>query len=242
MFTIAVTPHAPYSTSTKLYKHCTDIAKLERLNLSTHIAETREEIEFLKYGTGKFTELLNILDIPLDTWTPPRVTPIKYLKKEGVLDIQPLLAHCNYLTNDDVDILAKSGSSVAFCPRSHKYFHHTNHPIARLISAGVNVSIGTDSLASNHSLSMLDELKFLANNYEELSSETLISLLTINGAKSLKLKGIGKLEKNWQADLSVVGIPDDQRPVFEQVCDQNSENLMTIVAGTICYKHKTIKI
>ena len=242
LFTIAVTPHAPYSTSTKLYKHCTDIAKLEQLNLSTHIAETREEIEFLKYGTGKFTELLNILDIPLDTWTPPRVTPIKYLKKEGVLDIQPLLAHCNYLTNDDVDILAKSGSSVAFCPRSHKYFHHTNHPIARLISAGVNVSIGTDSLASNHSLSMLDELKFLANNYKELSSETLISLLTINGAKSLKLKGIGKLEKNWQADLIVVGISDDQRPVFEQVCDQNSENLMTIVAGTICYKHKTIKI
>ena len=104
------------------------------------------------------------------------------------------------------------------------------------------MSIGTDSLASNRSLSMLDELKFLANNYEELSSETLISLLTINGAKSLKLKGIGKLEKNWQADLIVVGISDDQRPVFEQVCDQNSENLMTIVAGTICYKHKTIKI
>jgi cytosine/adenosine deaminase-related metal-dependent hydrolase len=112
----------------------------------------------------------------------------------------------------------------------------------RLLSAGVNVSIGTDSLASNWSLSMLDELKFLANNYEELSSETLISLLTINGTKSLKLKNIGKLEKDWQADLIAVRISDDGRPVFDQVCDETSENLMTIVAGTICYKNENLEI
>ena len=242
LFTIAVTPHAPYSTSAKLYQYCADIARLNRLHLSTHIAETEAEIEFLQHGTGEFTELLNMLGISLDVWDPPEVTPIIYLRKQGVLDLQPLLAHCNYLTDKDIDILSKSGSSVAFCPRSHKYFHHANHPIMRLLSAGVNVSIGTDSLASNWSLSMLDELKFLANNYEELSSETLISLLTINGTKSLKLKNIGKLEKDWQADLIAVGISDDGRPVFDQVCDETSENLMTIVAGTICYKNENLEI
>ena len=183
-----------------------------------------------------------MLGISLDVWDPPEVTPIIYLRKQGVLDLQPLLAHCNYLTDKDIDILSKSGSSVAFCPRSHKYFHHANHPIMSLLSAGVNVSIGTDSLASNWSLSMLDELKFLANNYEELSSETLISLLTINGTKSLKLKNIGKLEKDWQADLIAVRISDDGRPVFDQVCGETSENLMTIVAGTICYKNGNLEI
>ena len=242
LFTVAVSPHAPYSTSAKLYQYCADIAESKQLHLSTHIAETEAETEFLKHGTGACTELLNTLDISLDDWDPPEVTPITYLRKLGVLNFQPLLAHCNYLTDNDIDILAKSGSSVAFCPRSHKYFHHKNHPIMRLMSAGVNVSIGTDSLASNWSLSMLDELKFLANTYEGLPYETLISLLTINGARSLKLKDIGKLKKDWQADLIAVGISDDGRPVFDQICDQISENLITIVAGTICYKNENLEI
>ena len=242
LFTTAVTPHAPYSTSANLYQYCAEIAKSDQLHLSTHIAETKAEIEFLQYGTGEFAELLNMLNISLDAWNPPGVTPVAYLRKLGILDLQPLLAHCNYLTDNDIDLLARSGSSVAFCPRSHKYFSHTNHSIMRLMAAGVNVSIGTDSLASNWSLSMLDELKFLADNYEELLPETLISLLTINGTRSLKLKYIGKLEKNWQADLIAIGISDDGRPVFDQICDQASENLMTVVAGTICYRNENLEI
>ena len=87
---------------------------------------------------------------------------------------RPLLAHCNYLTEDDIDTLAASGASVAFCPRAHHYFHHASHPISRLIEAGVNVAIGTDSLASNWSLSMLEELRHLAKTQNDLPPEAIM--------------------------------------------------------------------
>lgn len=235
LFTLAVSPHAPYSTSATLYRHCLEIAQSRGLHLCTHLSETQEEIEFLASGAGAFAELLNTLHIPMEGWMPPGVTPVQYMKNLGVLAAQPLFAHCNYLTDGDIRMLAESGASVAFCPRSHHYFYHTEHPIERLLEAGVNVAIGTDSLASNWSLSMHDELRFLARTHEHIPPETLIDLLTINGAKGLRLDRVGRLEKGWQADVIAVGIANDGRSVIERMLDESAQNLLTVVAGKICY-------
>ncbi|MCZ6676328.1 MAG: amidohydrolase family protein, partial [Candidatus Poribacteria bacterium] len=235
LFAPAVSPHAPYSTSATLYRHCLQLAQSRGLPLCTHLSETQEEVEFLALGTGAFAALLDTLQISMEGWTPPGVTPVGYMKDLGVLENRPLLAHGNYLTEGDIRMLAESGSSVVFCPRSHAYFYHTDHPIERLITAGVNVAIGTDSLASNWSLSMLDELKFLAQTYDCLSPETLMELVTINGAKGLRLDRVGRLENGWHADLIAVKIPDDGRPIIEQILDDAAQNLFTVVAGKICY-------
>ena len=234
-FTPAVSPHAPYSTSATLYRHCLRLAHTHGLSLCTHLSETQEEMEFLSTGTGAFAALLDTLQISREHWTPPGVTPVQYMKDLGVLERQPLLAHCNYLTNTDTQILAESESSVAFCPRSHHYFYHSNHPISQLLAAGVNIAIGTDSLASNWSLSMLDELKFLGRTQAHISPETLINLVTINGAKGLDLDRVGRLEKGWQADLIAVESPNNGQPVIEQILDESSQNLLTVVGGKICY-------
>ncbi|MBI1927602.1 amidohydrolase family protein [Candidatus Poribacteria bacterium] len=235
LFTPAVSPHAPYSTSATLYRHCLEISQARGLHLCTHLSETQEEIEFLASGTGAFAELLNTLHIPMEGWTPPGVTPVQYLKNLGVLAAQPLFPHCNYLTDGDIRLLAEGGASVAFCPRSHHYFYHTDHPIERLLEAGVNVAIGTDSLASNWSLSMHDELRFLARTHGHIPPETLIDLVTINGAKGLRLNQVGRLEKGWQADVIAVGIANNGGPVIEQILDESAQNLLTVVAGKICY-------
>jgi cytosine/adenosine deaminase-related metal-dependent hydrolase len=132
-------------------------------------------------------------------------------------------------------LLAESGASVVFCPRSHHYFYHTDHPVAQLIEKGINVAIGTDSLASNWSLSLLDELKFLARTQPYIRPETLLDMVTCNGAKVLGLAQVGRLEKGWQADIIAVQIPNDGRPVIEQILDESSENLLTVVGGKICY-------
>ncbi len=231
LLTPALSPHAPYSTSADIYRQCV----ASGLSICTHIAETEEELEFLSSGTGAFVGYLEAFGISTAGWHPPQATPMQYMKTLGVLRKNSLLAHCNYLTDADVTILAESGASVVFCPRSHHYFYHTDHPIEQLVERGINVAIGTDSLASNWSLSLLDELKFLARAQPCIRPETLIDMVTCNGTKALGLEQVGRLEKGWQADVIGVQIPNDGRPAIERIFDDASQNLLTVVGGKVCY-------
>ena len=231
LLTPALSPHAPYSTSAEIYRQCV----ASGLSVCTHIAETEAELEFLSSGTGAFVDYLEAFGISTVGWHPPQATPMQYMKTLGVLRKNSLLAHCNYLTDADVATLAESGASVVFCPRSHHYFYHTDHPVLQLIEKGINVAIGTDSLASNWSLSLLDELKFLARTQPCIRPGTLFDMVTCNGPKALGLARVGRLEKDWQADIIAVKIPNDGRPAIEQILDRSSENLLTVVGGKICY-------
>ena len=231
LLTPALSPHAPYSTSADIYRQCV----ASSLPVCTHVAETKEELEFLSSGTGPFLDYLEAFGISTAGWQPPRLTPVQYMETLGILRKDALLAHCNYLTDADITLLAESGVSVVFCPRSHHYFYHTDHPVLQLIERGINVAIGTDSLASNWSLNLSDELKFLARTQPGLRPETLIDMVTYNGARALGLAKVGRLEKDWQADIIAVQIPNDGRPAIEQILDSSSENLLTVVGGKICY-------
>ncbi len=231
LLTAALSPHAPYSTSAEIYRQCV----ASGLSVCTHVAETREELEFLSSGTGALVGYLKAFGISTAEWVPPQRTPVQYMGTLGILQRNSVLAHCNYLTDADVATLAESGVSVVFCPRSHHYFYHTDHPVMRLVEKGTNVAIGTDSLASNWSLSLLDELKFLARAQPCIRPETLIDMVTCNGTKALGLAQVGRLEKDWQADIIAIQIPNDGRPAIEQILDSSSENLLTVVGGQICY-------
>ena len=231
LLTSALSPHAPYSTSAEIYRQCLTSG----LSICTHIAETEEELEFLSSGTGAFLDYLEAFGISTAEWIPPQLTPVQYMETLGILQKGSLLVHCNYLTDADISLIAESGASVVFCPRSHHYFYHTNHPVLQLIENGINVAIGTDSLASNWSLSPLDELKFLARTQPCIRPETLFDMVTRNGAQALGLAQVGRLEKGWQADIIAVEIPNDGRPAIEQILDSSSENLLTVVGGKICY-------
>ena len=235
LLTYGVSPHAPYSTADSLYRHCCEFALSRQLPLCTHLSETELEIEFLASGMGAFADLLKALQIPMADWVPPNLTPVQHMKALGVLETRPLLAHCNYLTDEDIQTLAASGASVVFCPRSHHYFYHTNHPLLRLLAAGVNVAIGTDSLASNWSLSMLDELRFLRKAWECLPPETLLDMATINGGRGLRLNHVGKLEKGWQADFIAIELPNSGQSAVTQIFDESACNLLTVVGGKVCY-------
>lgn len=239
LFLPAVSPHALYSTSATLYRYCLRLARSRGLPLCTHLSETKDEIEFLASGTGAFADLLKAFGISMKEWTPPGCSPIQYLKDIGILEYRPLLAHCNYLTEADIETLTASNATVVFCPRAHRYFHHNSHPICRLIKAGANVAIGTDSLASNWSLNMLDELKYLANTQNSLSPETIFDLVTINGARGLSLERVGKLQKGWYADVIGVAIPDDGQPVIQQILDESARNILTVVAGRVCFDERS---
>ena len=183
LLSIGLSPHAPYSVSRELYQAIAQFTAERDTPVCTHIAETQDEIEFLTKGTGSFPAFLRQIRAMPDNWQPPGLTPIQYLNETGILRNHPLLIHCNYVTDEEISVIKFSGASVAFCPRSHHFFGHANHPVQKLLDAGINVGLGTDSLASNETLSILDEMKFLSLRHS-ISPKTLLTMATMNGAKA----------------------------------------------------------
>lgn len=233
---IGLSPHAPYSTSKELYQATARHSCKTGMPVCTHIAETHDEIEFLTKGTGNFPILLKKLRAMADGWQAPGLTPIHYLDKMAFLNTAPVLIHCNYVTDEEISIIKSCNSSVAFCPRSHNFFGHTHHPVQKFLDAGVNVGLGTDSLASNDTLSLLDEMKYLFHHYS-LSPKTILSLATINGAKALGLESVtGQIKEGFEADLCGVRLPDCRAEnVYNCLFNIESKNIFTMVAGVICY-------
>ncbi|HHT9133084.1 MAG TPA: amidohydrolase family protein, partial [Candidatus Tripitaka californicus] len=123
-----------------------------------------------------------------------------------------------------------------YCPRSHRYFGHSEHPFQDLLKRGINVALGTDSLASNQSLSILDEARFLHENYPGLDPVEIFSMATEGGAKALRLEEkIGRLIPGMEADLAVIELPSGEGTVYDRMLAPEARVILTRVAGRVCY-------
>lgn len=239
LLTRGVSPHAPYSVSPELYRAVANLAKRENLPLAAHIAETRSELEFLQYGAGEFRALLSRLGAFPDHWRPPGLSPIGYLDSLGILERPALLIHCNYLDEDSMSRILRSHSSVAFCPRSHAFFGHSTHPVRALLDLGINVALGTDSLASNDTFSILDEMRYLYSNRKDLRTDELFRMATLNGAAALGFSNtLGRLRRGYWADMAVLEVPESMAPrnLTSQVLEGAGEIRATIVKGEVCWR------
>jgi len=202
--TAALSPHAPYSVETAGAKSIIEQARLYDMQTCIHLAETVEEIQFLQTGQGRFREMLEMIGIWDDKIDILPKTPVRWAHALNLLGPECLIAHGNYLDEDEIDLLCASGASVAYCPRTHAYFGHQPHPLMKLIGGGVNVCVGTDSLGSAPSLSVLEELIMIHELYPELSADIILALGTINGARALGLaQSVGSLQKGKKADLAI---------------------------------------
>jgi cytosine/adenosine deaminase-related metal-dependent hydrolase len=183
---VGIAPHTPYTVSEELLRRCIKLAHENEWRLCIHLAETTAELEFLRSGTGEILRFRKDFGLPTG-WEPPRTSPVRYLERLGFFERPATLVHCNYVDEQDFDIIARSDSSVVFCPRSHRYFRHRAHPFLKMIDYGINVALGTDSLASSPSLSMLDEMAFLRKEYPKLEPALIVRMATTNGLKALGL-------------------------------------------------------
>jgi cytosine/adenosine deaminase-related metal-dependent hydrolase len=237
--TPGVSPHAPYSVSPKLYRDLAALARHRGILLTTHVAETREELEFLEAGTGPFAGFLGSLGALPAGWAPPKLDPVPYLEVLGVLEQSPLLVHCNYLDVHSIAVIQRTRSSIAFCPRSHAYFGHENHPVRQCLDLGINVALGTDSLVSNASLSMLDEMRFLCRSRKDLKCEEIFRMATLNGATAMNLgRVLGRIRRGYWADLTVLRLPEEAggRNLLAQILEGAGECIATIVKGEIVWQ------
>lgn len=236
LLSIGIFPHAPYTVSKELYKRCIQVSEELGIHIATHISETKDEVEFLKKGTGNFVSLLNDYDM-LNNWKYPGLRPIEYLSNIGVLRNSWILIHCNYISEEEIDYIKKSNSSIVFCPRSYKYFWHNKHPFLKFLNLKINVALGTDSLASNDSLSVLDEMKYIYEKHKDVRPQDILYMGTIAGAVALRLKDkIGRLESGFDADITVIKFPEEGiNNVFDGIFSHDSECMFTVVSGSVCY-------
>lgn len=226
-----IAPHAPYSASLETYRHCALRASDLNMPLATHVHETPEEIDLFEKGTGDLRRVMEYFLGPAPAWRFP-ARPICVLDGHGILTTRTVLAHCNYLNAEDIKVLQRREPSVVYCPRSHAYFGHAKHPVRRLLDLGVNVALGTDSLASCDSLNLLDEMRFLVESREDVSPEEALTMATENGARALDLGNrVGQIAPGCDADMAVVGIPDGSAPAHEAILDGNAQCILTIVRG-----------
>ena len=234
---IGLSPHAPYTVDAQTYREAAAFARANALRLMTHLAETQEELPLLRDGSGPLAELFNARAAPHRAqWRAPGMSPMAYAASLGVLGPKTLIAHANYVSAEEIDMLADTGTHVAFCPRSHAFFRHPRHPVEELLSAGVNVALGTDSLASNESLAMLEEIRRVREAHPAIEPAAALRMATENGARALGIEGrYGTLAPGKSA--SFVGI----RPAagselaadraIEAALDPGAEAEVSVIAG-----------
>lgn len=215
-----LSPHAPYTASTELYQLANSCASAFTMPLTTHVAESAEEFAMFRHGDGALFEFMKSLQRPMDDCG--RMTPFQLLWKSGAIDGQWLLAHMNELEEEDFQILAGlprgGGPSIVHCPGSHRYFRHAPFPFRRLHELGVNVCVGTDSLASTDSLSLLAELRQLRSNEPWLSPVELLRTITVNPARALRRRGqIGQIVPGALADLIAVPLSPSLADVHDEI-------------------------
>jgi cytosine/adenosine deaminase-related metal-dependent hydrolase len=212
---VGVVAHAPYSVSADLLAR---IGRSRRANLplSIHLAESLEELEFLRTGRGPFRSLLEDLGVWYADWPVPAVGPIEYVAQTGYLARGTLVVHAVHLKEDGLDRLRDLGAIIVTCPRSNEWVGAGMPRVAAFYGSGVPVAIGTDSLASTATLNLFDELAELRRIAPDVAAASLLDSATRVGAMALGYGDrYGTIEPGRAAAFTVVDLPGGVRDVEE---------------------------
>ncbi len=203
---LGLSPHALYSTTPALLEQCQKAARERNWRLMTHLAESADEAQMFEHARGPLFDWLrdqrNMSDIR-------NISPIQMAGQAGLLNSDCLAIHANYLAPGDVEWLARSQTSVVHCPRSHAYFRHTPFLHDPLRKAGVNICLGTDSMATVikdrdwvPTLDMFAESRAYAAYAGLVPASTILAMVTLNPARALGLEGLaGEISPGSWADL-----------------------------------------
>ena len=186
---VGVSPHAPFTVHPDLLEKLCQVSAQQELPLAMHLAESLEEIELLRSGSGPMVQMME----DFHAWNPaaiPRgIAPYDYLERLSDAH-HALVIHGNFLDTDDLEFLSehRDNMTLVYCPRTHNFFKHGSYPLVEAIDLDVRVALGTDSRASNPDLDVFEELKFVAAHYPELDPAEVLRMATSSGAKALGLR------------------------------------------------------
>ena len=224
-----LSPHAPYTASVDLYRLARTCGEKYGMLSTTHIAESVEEHEMFSHARGALHDFLASLG--RDNSDCGHGSALSHLIEHGVIGSNCIIAHLNYLQDYDYELVARSGASVVHCPKCHAYFGHGPFPMKALREHGVNVCLGTDSLASNNTLDMRAEMRE-AQTMHHLGDRDVLEMVQLNGARALgQSEKLGQISPGSLADLVAFphgDAPAESDPYRRVVQSREAPNLLLV--------------
>lgn len=220
-FSMGLSPHSTYTIAEKNLHLIKEALFSARLPISIHCSESQEETDFIFDTSGELAEKF----YPFVGWEqylapPRRCSSTELLDRVGLLTADTTAVHCVRITRADAGLLKKRCVKVVLCPRSNEFLDVGKAPVALLRKMGIPLALGTDSLASNDSLSLWDEIRFALQVFQgDLTPSELFRMATLGGAEALGIeRSHGSLEKGKRADFQIVGcIGAGERKLLERV-------------------------
>jgi cytosine/adenosine deaminase-related metal-dependent hydrolase len=247
---VGVAPHGTYTVSSRLYREIARHCREAGVKITSHVAESKEEVTYIRSGSGKFAhDFREKMGWERMLVQPYGVSPIKYLQQWDVFGPDFLAVHCVQASLDDIRILRQKGAAVAHCPKSNAKTGCGVAPLHDLLHQGVRVGLGTDSPASSNIMDMFDEMRvalFLHRAVERdvtvLDAERAVRIATLGGAEALGLADqIGSLDPGKLADLIAVDVSTSHfvpidNPYSALVYGANQDDVFfTCVDGRVLY-------
>jgi len=213
------------------------VARKRQLLVATHVAESATEVEMFQHGRGEMFEWLQRNERDMSDCTG--VSPVQHLARQRLLGPHLLAIHVNHLAPGDARLLAQKNVSVVHCPRSHDYFKHQPFPYRSLANAGVNLCLGTDSLATvritrraQPELNLFREMQAFANQHLNVPDHKIVRMATLNGARALGLAGqIGELNRDTFADLIAIPFTRRRSEIHEAIIYFSGSVTASMIGG-----------
>jgi cytosine/adenosine deaminase-related metal-dependent hydrolase len=206
----AIVPHAPYSVSTTLLEKITSFSGNEIMTM--HNQETQAENEWYEKMEGDFLHFYQQLNIPVEGFTSLGRSSLQHFLPYFNLDQSLILVHNVCTSEADIGYAQtqyEKGNAALFfclCPSANRYISNQLPDVNMFVRSGVNMVLGTDSLASNDGLSIWEEIKVLQESFPEISVIEMLRWATINGARALKISDrYGSFEKGKQPGVVLIG-------------------------------------
>jgi len=210
-------PHAPFTASRQLFSAASEVSSKHNVPITTHVAESREEMQMFRDASGSLFDFLQSIRRPMDDCGG--ITPLSSLMQSHVVDERWILAHVNELTEADFDLVPRTKRfHIAHCPRSHTFFGHAPFAWRRLRALGLNICLGTDSLASNSSLSLFAEMRELLKKEPWLPPREVLAMATVNGADAIgRADSLGRISPGCDADLIAIPSAAMGKNIFDAI-------------------------
>lgn len=211
-----LSPHAPYTASAELYRLANECARTTGMPLTTHVGESAEEDAMFCKGRGALYDFLSSIGRNMEDCG--HGTALTNLLRNGLVDENWLLVHLNEVSEEDFALLASRKLHIVHCPESHRYFRHPPFQHRRLHDLGMNICLGTDSLASNDALNLFAEMRAVKNGEPWMRPEEVLAMVTTNPALALKqVDRIGKVIPGAFADMIALPFGDGPEQVYEAI-------------------------
>lgn len=206
-----LSPHSPYTIGEQHLPKVSKSALEHGLPLTIHLSESSAETDFVFDSSGALArDFYPFVDWERYLTHPRRCTSTELLDRHGLLTPDTLAVHCVHVNLADARILKERGVSIALCPRSNDKLDVGLAPVALFRKLGIPLALGTDSLASNDSLSLWDEMRYALETFpNDLTTQDVLRMVTSGAASALKISAShGSLQVGMRADFQVVEISD----------------------------------